>query len=261
MFVAFDVETTGLEPGSRLVEIAAVLFDEQGGIAATFERMVNPGMPMPADTSKVNGITDAMLASKNDAGTVLRDFIDWLSDSATCVAHNAQYDCGVITWEATRHGIEFPQIPVIDTLAIARDLRLSPDNKLQTLVEHHKLQRLGDVHRALSDADCCRQYFCAMGRGAEPKPWHATGFDYTYTDVFAPNLHELPKLVTTGAPLHFSYEDGKGVLTTRSIIPYGWALRHDATMFHGLCALRQERRTFREDRVREVFSQLPSEAA
>ena len=51
MFIALDVETTGVEPGSRLIELAAIAFDDDG-IIDIFERTVNPGMPLPADAAK-----------------------------------------------------------------------------------------------------------------------------------------------------------------------------------------------------------------
>ena len=48
VFVAFDVETTGLVPGvDRLVELAAVSFTTEG-VLDTYARLVNPGIPIPA---------------------------------------------------------------------------------------------------------------------------------------------------------------------------------------------------------------------
>ena len=47
-FIAFDVETTGLDThAERIVELCAVLF-ENGVPTAEFSTLVNPGVPMPA---------------------------------------------------------------------------------------------------------------------------------------------------------------------------------------------------------------------
>ena len=61
VFVAFDTETTGLDPASgRIVEIGAVKFDRRG-IIARYNALINPEMTMPEEAGKVNGMTDVML--------------------------------------------------------------------------------------------------------------------------------------------------------------------------------------------------------
>ena len=46
-FIAFDVETTGLNPVTdRIVEIGAVIF-QNGKVNKTFSSLVNPGISIP----------------------------------------------------------------------------------------------------------------------------------------------------------------------------------------------------------------------
>ena len=55
-FVVFDLETTGTRPGvSRIVEIGAVRLQgfEQVG---EFERLVDPGVPVPSTITRITGI-------------------------------------------------------------------------------------------------------------------------------------------------------------------------------------------------------------
>ncbi|QQO08558.1 3'-5' exonuclease [Breznakiella homolactica] len=94
-FVAFDLETTGLDAKKdRIVEIGAVKFDRRGP-AARFSVLINPGIPMPADAERINGISDAMLKDKPSLEAVLPDFIRFIEGSAL-VAHNAPFDCGFV---------------------------------------------------------------------------------------------------------------------------------------------------------------------
>lgn len=248
--IAFDTETTGLEPGSRLVEIAAIRFDDTGPLD-TFRRYVNPGMPMPADAAAMNGVSPDALASADLAGVVLAEFFAWLPEDPVLVIHNAPYDCGIVEWALAHGGLGSVTKPrVIDTLQIARTLGETKKNGLQALVEHYGIQRLGEAHRAMSDADAARQYFNIAWPQVEgePVPWDKAGHDYRYSDL-PDALHFLPGLIATGGEFSFIYQDAKGDVTSRTIIPYGWAETPTGLMFHGLSKLRGERRTFRADRV------------
>ena len=77
-FIAFDTETTGLDPVSgRIVEIGAVKFDQRG-VIARYNVLINPEMPMPEEAGKVNGITDEMLKDKPLIADVFPDFFDFI---------------------------------------------------------------------------------------------------------------------------------------------------------------------------------------
>ena len=251
-FIAFDTETTGVEPGSRLVELAAVIFDENG-VRDTFETLINPGMPIPPDVSKVHSITNAHIAEQPTAEDALIDFFDWIGTDARLIAHYACFDTGIVSWDAARFGLPIPDnTTVIDTCEIARAVNITPDNKLDTLADHYNIARVGEAHRAMSDAEICMQYFSLIDQPLSPLPWAQSGHDYGYSAAFPELLKDLPDLVATAAPIAFEYEDGKGGITERTVTPYGWASKNEEHYFHGWCHLRDARRTFRMDRVHSV---------
>lgn len=254
-YVAFDTETTGLEPGSRLVELAAIQFDESG-VGAAFEELVNPGMPMPEDTAALNGISAEMLAGARTAKDVLNDFIAWLPPNAVFIAHWARFDTGILSWETDRCGITLPSYPVICTCELAKELRKTPNNKLSTLVEHYRIQRIGNAHRAMSDADACRQFWEILLTKEKvtpvARPWNQAGHDYRFPPELPPVLSGIPDLVSQGSRFSFMYTDAKDETTERSITPYGWADVKGNIMFHGWCNLRNARRTFRADRIQAI---------
>ena len=258
IYVVFDTETTGLAPGSRMVEIAGIKFDESG-VLDIFETLVNPGMPIPPDATKTHGITDEMVAGAPDAGEALTRFFGWLGEHRNLIAHYAQYDTGIVSWDAARCGVVLPDgLIVVDTCDIARAVGATKRNGLDALVEHYGIERCDKAHRAMSDADACRQYFnivCDLQPLLLlPLPWAHAGHDYHYTDEFPAGLAALPELVATGAPLSFCYEDKGGAATERTITPYSWCrkIAQDGTeifYFDGHCHLRNAPRQFRGDRV------------
>ncbi len=256
-YVALDVETTGLEPGSRLIQVGAVHFTDAGDVISTFEENINPIMPLPPDAAEVNHIKPEILALARTASEVLTDFMAWLPENPIFVAHWAQFDTGMIAWQADYSGIVYPKdAPVICTCKLAKMIGETKSNGLAALEQHYQLQRNGTAHTALSDADVCRQYFMLRGnkQAIMQSPWHAAGHNYSYlsTEQLPPALQDIYNLVNMGSPLTFRYSDAKDEITERTITPYGWAVVKDVPMFHGFCHLRQERRTFRVDRVQEV---------
>jgi DNA polymerase-3 subunit epsilon len=60
--VCVDLEATGVWPGhDRIVQIATAKVFPDGGVSA-WVSLVNPGQPIPAETTAIHGITDTMAA-------------------------------------------------------------------------------------------------------------------------------------------------------------------------------------------------------
>ena len=162
VFVAFDLETTGLDPRmDKIVEIGAVKFDKRGLIAG-FSTLINPGIPMPPEASRVNNITDEMLRGKPSLDDVFPDFLHFIR-GAILAAHNAAFDCGFINEKLKENrSSPFPSLPnrVIDTLIFSRE-------KFPGF-GHYSLQKLAaelglsarEAHRAEDDARLCMEILC-----------------------------------------------------------------------------------------------------
>jgi DNA polymerase-3 subunit epsilon len=194
VFTAFDIETTGLDPkADRIVEFGALKFDNRGPIVR-YTALINPGIPMPEDAGRVNGITDEMLAGKPPLETVFPDFLRLVKDTII-IAHNAPFDLGFINEQLKNYyetgekngalkdqgsllpGLEdeaeaaepawtppFPALPnrTADTLVLARQVFPARNS--------HKLQELAaaldlgvkSAHRAEDDARICMEIFIRM---------------------------------------------------------------------------------------------------
>ena len=62
----FDLETTGVNPvKDRIVEIA-ILKIETDGSETWYEQRVNPGIPIPKETSEIHGIYDEDVKDMQD---------------------------------------------------------------------------------------------------------------------------------------------------------------------------------------------------
>jgi DNA polymerase III epsilon subunit-like protein len=257
-WVAFDTETTGVEAGSRLVELGAIAFAGDGTVLGEFGSLVNPEMPMPPDAQAVNGLDDAALAGAPCAGEVLREFLEWLPPHARLVAHYAPFDQNVLGWEMDRAEIEWPGHRVVDSRLLARVLGETADNRLRTIVAHHGWRADSPGHRALPDAEMVRRLVLhARGRGLERRcPELFAGRPFSATarcpHRLPRKLRVLPDAIAGGEPLAIVYTDRWGSTTARRVTPFGFAEIAGTLRWHGWCHLRGARRTFLGVRVATV---------
>jgi len=82
-----DLETTGLKKIDHVVEVGII--DADGRVL--FSSLVNPGCPIPAEASEVNGVTDADVADAPAWPEVL-PLLRRLLASRVVVAHNAKFE-------------------------------------------------------------------------------------------------------------------------------------------------------------------------
>ena len=76
--VVFDVETTGLEPerGHKIIEIAAIELIDDLPTGDVFHTYVDPQRDIPADATRVHGITSVHLAGSRHFAYVADDLLD-----------------------------------------------------------------------------------------------------------------------------------------------------------------------------------------
>lgn len=169
-FVVFDTETTGLSPSrDRIIEIAAIRFIS-GVPTEIFETLVNPEIPIPADASEINHITDDMVTEAPTISQILPAFETFVGKSPI-VAHNLEFDLKFIYYS----GSSVMDIPrkYFDTLKLSQKMLKRPkskydkefgiwetdydsdydvyDHKLETLAEYYGIT-FPCKHRAVADA-------------------------------------------------------------------------------------------------------------
>ncbi|WP_419739767.1 exonuclease domain-containing protein [Ruegeria sp.] len=118
-FVVFDTETTGLLPHKdEIVQIGAVRV-VKGRIVEgeRFDMLVNPGIPIPAASTKVHKVSDQMVQGAPEIGEAGRIFHQFARD-AVIVAHNAPFDMAFLRRHAKRMGVEWDH-PILDTVLLS----------------------------------------------------------------------------------------------------------------------------------------------
>jgi len=163
-YVAFDLETTGIDPDShRIIEIGAVRFEDFEPVAQ-FNELVDPEMDIPPDAERVNGISQEMVTGKPVIKDLLAPFADFCGDFPL-VAHNARFDFRFMLNAIKQHSSRAPTGRVVDTFSLAKRVLPGIHNyKLETLIRHYGIEA-GTFHRAAEDAEYCGKVFAELVQG------------------------------------------------------------------------------------------------
>ena len=137
-FVAIDLETTGLDPRrDAIVSLAAIPFLD-GVPTAGYVTLVNPGRPIPPESTAVHGLTDGMVRGAPPLEHVLRD-AEPVIESAVLVGHNVGFDVAVLSRARRARGLPRVRNHVIDTNRLAASLH----PEWRDLSLEHVADRLG----------------------------------------------------------------------------------------------------------------------
>src|SRR3954451_20525218 len=160
-FLAVDTETNGLaRDACELTEVGAVLVGG-GELHERWGSLVGVEQPLGRGIQRFTGISQAMVDAAPPPRVVLPGFAEQLQ-GRVLVAHNARFDTRVLRQAFERAGLEWPEPPVLCTVALAR--RLAPLQKrrgLAALADGLGIE-VGAVHRALPDAETCARILCAL---------------------------------------------------------------------------------------------------
>ncbi len=164
-YVVFDLETTGLNARKcKIIEIGAVRFDN-GSITDRFSVFVNPEESIPRRITELTSITNDMVSGADPISKVLPQFKEFCRDAAL-VAHNADFDCNVITASCKALGIEW-DFARVDTIPMARLLLPQLARYKLDKVARELNVPLNNHHRAVDDAECTAHIFEKLIKLAE----------------------------------------------------------------------------------------------
>lgn len=160
-YVAFDIETTGLNPKyDKIIEIGAVRVRE-GEPVETFSTFVNPAKSLPARIVELTGIQDADVAGAPYIDDILDAFLAFVGDDVL-LGHNILFDYSFVKKAAVNQKKVFEKMG-IDTLRIAkRFLSELESRQLGFLCEYYQIGL--DAHRALNDAIAAHRLYRILVR-------------------------------------------------------------------------------------------------
>ena len=103
----FDLETTGVNIATdRIVEISVLKVFPNGNKQSHTWR-VNPGVPIPSETTAVHGITDQMVANEPVFKELSKEVYELIKDSDLGGFNSNRFDIPLLAEELLRAGVDF----------------------------------------------------------------------------------------------------------------------------------------------------------
>lgn len=157
--IIFDTETTGLlmprkapiEKQPRIIELGALLVDSSGELGS-INWLLDPGIELPPEITKITGIKPEDLVGKPKFVDVLPELVEFFKDVDVLIAHNAPFDVGMLSNELARAGCTSFPWPT-ETICTVQEYRqvFGHRPKLTELYERMMNKPLMQTHRALDD--------------------------------------------------------------------------------------------------------------
>lgn len=163
--VAWDTETTSKDPVEARIVTAALVARGGDRPERVQTWIINPGVPIPPETTRIHGIDDARAQAEGQAP---KDALEEIADTMArairygmpLVAFNTAYDWSVLHYELVRHGLptmddrlDGPPYTLVDPLVLDKqaDRYRRGSRKLKAVASHYGV-RLDSWHDAEADA-------------------------------------------------------------------------------------------------------------
>ena len=163
--LAFDLETTGVDPNTDLPVSYSLIEYSGGEVTKTKAGLINPMRPIPEGATAIHGITDAQVQQTGrELDLAIEDISDMLVDASIrgipVVGMNVSYDlkmieaCSIRLFGTPLADLGWRGGPVVDILVLDRhfDKYRKGKRKLADLCKTYGVDTSTSFHDASSDA-------------------------------------------------------------------------------------------------------------
>lgn len=160
--VVLDTETTGLDTArARVVQIGAVRLNHGEIEGAGFDRLVNPGAPIPPETTAIHGVSDDDVAEAPVFTEVQPELEDMVA-GRVMIGHSIAFDLTILRREHERAHLPWQAPRSLCTCLLARATGATlPDYSMETIAEWLEVEIEGR-HTALGDARATAEIYLKL---------------------------------------------------------------------------------------------------
>lgn len=146
--ISFDLETTGIDTKKdRILSISAIKHFPDG-VMEIKKMLINPQIPIPAESTKVHGITDEMVKDAPIFASIAKSMFTWFQGSDTLGFNIFDYDIPILGRQFYECGLQWDYGFVIDVFKIEK--KTNAHNLMATYKRHLK-KEFSNAHDSEAD--------------------------------------------------------------------------------------------------------------
>lgn len=159
-YVIIDIETTGGSPKTSKITEIAIYKHDGNNVIDEFETLVNPEIPIPDFIVNLTGISDKMVQDAPKFYEVAKKIVEF-TDGCIFVAHNVNFDYGVIRHEFRKLGYDYRRKNLCTVVASRKIIPGHDSYSLGKLTKDLGINIVGR-HRAGGDALATAKLFTIL---------------------------------------------------------------------------------------------------
>ena len=166
----FDLETTGTDVSKdRIIEIAIIKVNIDGS-RESLEIRLNPGIPIPPESTLIHGITDEMVANEPKFKDNARNIYNFLKGCDLAGFNSDRFDIPLLVEELLRADLDF-DFKNTKTIDVQNIFHKMESRTLSAALKFYCDKELTDAHTAIADANATLDVLIAqLDRYSELEP-------------------------------------------------------------------------------------------
>ncbi len=230
--VFFDLETTGINPVTdRIVEMALVKMLPGGG-RETWIKRLNPGMPIPEESTGFHGITDADVADAPTFKQVAKELHAWLKGCDFGGYNAARFDLPMLVEEFLRAGVpvDFASTRMVDVQKIFFKME---QRTLSAAYKFYCGKTMENAHSAEADINATIEVLQAQLERYEDISQDVDGLHSSFSDE-EPLVDYARTMIRKGGEIIFNFGKYKGQnveeVFSKNPSHYDWMMKGDFSL-------------------------------
>ena len=166
----FDLETTGTDVSNdRIIEIAIIKVNTDGS-RESLETRLNPGIPIPPESTLIHGITDEMVVNEPKFKDEARNIYNFLKGCDLAGFNSDRFDIPLLVEELLRADLDF-DFKNTKTIDVQNIFHKMESRTLSAALKFYCDKELTDAHTAIADANATLDVLLAqLDRYSELEP-------------------------------------------------------------------------------------------
>ena len=217
--IVFDIEATGISArADRIIELAAIRIDPDGTETSGYW-LLNPGVPIPVETTAIHGITDEIVRGLPTFKDKALEILTFFGESDLAGFNAGRFDIPMLAEEFTRAGIPF-EADRRRLLDAQRIFHTKEPRDLSAALNFYCERKHADAHGAEADVRATLDVLLGQFKRYPDLPQDMETLDRTFNPIDPFNADRSGRLRWVDGEVTVNFGKKKGLQLVRGDVEF-----------------------------------------